>query len=610
MKAQQRIDKVLEATRQRVQEEVGSLLGTNFELSDLSTQVTSKSDFFAEQTGKKVVAKIDINGEVEGLGGIVLSVKDAIRLGGTLIMLPTGELDEVSKSENYTEEIEDSYGEIANIVAGSYTKSFEDSFPKDCRFIRKEQDVVVPAKIDISSAEPFPDQYYYWVSSKMTLDGKEMGELAVLIPAVPFGIEVPGSEGQESEEKAEVTKEEISASVNAQEPASTEDRAKEDNEVEEPPVVDQPTSDANAAPTGKDLVKHKKLVDQLLESSKNTIGQEVGALLGVTVQLGENNNKIVTKEDFFQNEISGKHVLADMDVVGELEGKSYLFVSLKDAIRIGSTLIMLPPSELETAVKEEEFTEDAKDAYGEIANIISGAYTTVFQDQYTKSIRFIKKDIDVIAPLKIDCESDDLIPAQLYYLSSSSLEINGKAYGSIELLLPANLIGLQHVGAEGKDKAGDEKLSEDVGKSTMSAKTPNQDIDTVVNGSGDTEVDETAEVLIIENNNADALKIQTEIESTGISAQRISFKDSINPHLTTNIKLAIIVMDEVDEQAYGIAIKLRAMRTIPIVAAGSGWTRSKVIKAVKYGVTDILLTPSSSEDIREKINDNMLKMAA
>jgi chemotaxis protein CheY-P-specific phosphatase CheC len=610
MKAKQKIDKVLEATKQRVQEEVGSLLGTDFELSELSKQVISKSDFFAEQIGKKVVAKIDISGEIEGLGGIVLSVKDAIRLGGTLIMLPTGELDEVSKSENYTEEIEDSYGEIANIIAGSYTKSFEDSFPKDCRFIRKEQDVIVPAKIDISSAEPFPDQYYYWVSTKMTLDGHGMGELGVLIPAVPFGLEVPGDEGQDINSKVEVTEEENSSSMKVQESVSTEENEKDDNKVEDNQAVDHATSDTTVVVTSEDLEKHKKLVDQLLESCRTTIGQEVGALLGVKVQLGENNNKPITKEDYFQEEISGKHVLADMDVVGELEGKSYLFVSLKDAIRIGSTLIMLPPSELEAAVNEEEFTEDAKDAYGEIANIISGAYTTIFQDQYTQSIRFIKKDIDVISPLKIDCESDDVIPAQRYYMSSSSLEINGKEYGSVDLLLPANLLGLEHFGADEPDTTGDEKLSESVGNSQTSGGIPNQNIDVVNNGSGDTEVDETAEVLIIENDSAEALKIKTEIESSGISAQRISFKDSINPHLTNNVKLAIIVMDDVDEQAYGIAIKLRAMRTLPIVAAGSGWTRSKVIKAVKYGITDILLTPSGAEDIREKINNNMLKMAA
>ncbi len=618
MKAKQKIDKVLEATKQRVQEEVGSLLGTNFQLSDLSKQLISKGDFFAEQNGKKVVAKLDVNGEIEGLGGIILSVKDAIRLGGTLIMLPSGELDEVSKCENYTEEIEDSYGEIANIIAGSYTKSFEDSFPKDCRFVRKEQNVVTPSKVDIGSEEPFPDQNYYWVSSAMTLDGQEMGEMSVLIPAVPFGLEVPSNEENEVEQESEAITEDGGSAGDeqqeqqAQQVAGSDDPEIENSEVERPKPVEQPAPKKNVEAINKGLVKHKKLIDNLLDTCKNTIGVEVGGLLGVNVKLGDNDNKLITKEDFFQEEISGKHVLANMDIVGELDGKSFLFVSLKDAIRIGSILIMLPPTELEAAVNEEEFTDDSKDAYGEIANIISGAYTTTFQNEYTKSIRFIKKDIETVSPLKVDCESDELIPNQLYYLSSSSLEINGKVYGELRLLLPADLMELEQLGADiTADDTAAEIHSENVRISkTPSEAKPDHDIKKVESDSVTSQVNETAEVLIIENNSTEAEKIQAEIASISITAHRISFNDSINPHLTNGLKLVIIVMDEVDEQAYGIAIKLRAMRTIPIVAAGSAWTRSKVIKAVKYGVTDILLTPSSAEDIREKINNNMLQMAA
>lgn len=611
MKAKQKIDKLLESAKQRVQEEVGSLLGASFKLSELKNEITSKGDFFDEQTGKKVIAKLDVNGEIEGLGGIILSVKDAIRLGGTLIMLPSGELDEVSKSENYTEEIEDSYGEIANIIAGSYTKAFEDSFPKDCRFVRKEQDVVTPAKVDISSDEPFPDQNYYSVNSKMTLDGHEMGEISVLIPAVPFGFEVPANDVQEIIDEEQPVAENNASEAEEQQTSNAEDGQIKTEEVEAEPA-EQIVPQKPKGLTGKELEKQQKLIDKLLETCKKTVGEEVGAMLGVTVKLGENNNRLVSKEDFFQEEISGKHVLADMDIVGELEGKSYLFISLKDAIRIGSILIMLPPSELETTVNEEDFTDDAKDAYGEIANIISGAYTSIFQDQYTKSIRFIKKDVETVAPLKIDCDSEDLIPNQSYYLSSSSLEIDGKGYGDVCLLLPANLMELEQLAGNASLEADEHNTLENIGTGETSSTEAASSVNSGQENTdlSNTQVNETAEVLIIENNDAEAEKIETEIKSIGISPQRISFNDSINPHLTNGLKLVIIVMNEVDEQAYGVAIKLRAMRTIPIVAAGSGWTRSKVIKAVKYGVTDILLTPSSTDDIREKINNNMMKLAA
>lgn len=612
MSTQKKIDKVLKIVRERVQEEVGSLLGVDFNLSESVNQLISKADYFSELVDKKVVAKLDVTGDIEGLGGIVLSVKDAIRLGGTLIMLPTAELDQVVKNENYSEEIEDSYGEIANIIAGSYTKAFEDSYPKDCRFVRKEQDLVVPLKVDNSSAEPIPDQYYYWVRSSMKLDGQEMADLDVLMPAAAFDIEMPDEVAADSTDSsaAKDAEERTVATSDASETPSVEDKSGEPDKPENDANTVKPSEQKQDLPKqaeigSKELEKQKKRIDKLLTSSAKLIAEETGSLLGVDVKLSDTVNKIISKESFFQEEANGKQVVANMEVVGEVEGESFLFVSLKDAIRIGSILVMLPPNEMETAVNEEEFTEDCKDAYGEIANIISGSYSTIFQDQYSQSLRFIKKDTEVISPLKVDCDSDEIIADQSYYLSVSKLEIGDKTCGNICLLLPANLFGLAQILEDGLIEI-DEKTAGD----TSSEKTPLADgIDDQKDQNVKNENDAT-EVLLIENNPAEADKIESELRNNNICARRISFNDSINDHLSNRLKLVIIVMQEVDEQAYGIAIKLRAMKPVPIVAAGSEWTRSRVIKAVKYGVTDILLTPSTSEEIREKVNCNMVQLAA
>ncbi len=597
--------------RERVMEEVGSLLGVGFHLSESVNQVISKAEYFAELNGKKVVAKLDVTGEIEGLGAIMLSVKDAIRLGGTLIMLPAAELDQVVKNENYSEEIEDSYGEIANIIAGSYTKAFEDSFPKDCRFVRKEQDVVVPLKVDSSSTEPIPEQYYYWVRSSMKLDDQEMGEIDVLMPAEAFGIEIPDVVADDSGDSVTPQDEEESTTVvdTSEEVENVLDESEKSDLDDDVPSIPQSEKQEEAPQqvvlNSKEIEKKKKLIDKLLNSSAELLAEETGSLLGVDVKLKDTINKFVTKESFFQEETSGKQVVANMDIAGEAEGESFLFVSLKDAIRIGSILIMLPPSEMETAVNEEEFTEDCKDAYSEIANIISGSYTTIFQDQYSESLRFIKKDTEVISPLKIDCDGDEIIPNQSYYLSMSSLEIGDKSCGNICLLLPADLFGLAQITDE--DQSTVEQITSDDRANERTHKAESIHAQEVLSVN---QVNDAAEILLIENNSAEADKIEAELRNNSIHARRISFNDSINEHLSNRLKLVIIVMQEVDEQAYGIAIKLRAMKPVPIVAAGSEWTRSRVIKAVKYGVTDILLTPSSSEEIREKVNGNMMQLAA
>ena len=126
MDPQKRIDKILDAAEARAQEEVGGLLGADFELVSDSRIICSKEAVFDELSGKQVCAQMEVVGEVTGLGCLLIGIKDAIRLGGTLIMLPPSELEEAIGREEYGEEVEDSYGEIANIIAGSFTTSFEE----------------------------------------------------------------------------------------------------------------------------------------------------------------------------------------------------------------------------------------------------------------------------------------------------------------------------------------------------------------------------------------------------------------------------------------------------------------------------------------------------
>ncbi len=615
MKAQQKLNKILETIGERVQEEVGSLLGVNFRVSTPSSMMITKEDYFAEQSGKKIVAKMDITGEIEGTGSIILGIKDGIRLGGTLIMLPLAELEEVIKSENYTEETEDSYGEIANIIAGSYTKVFEEMYPRNCRFVRKEQVVIAPLKVDVESDEPLPDQWYYWVKAVMALDESQMGNLDVLIPAEPFGLEipVPVDESAGAEEIGEDRKQNAAEVAFGDDPAEKAESPESQEVQAAVEVKKESPHPATAVTSSADLKKKKKLVDKLLAQCKDSVSKEVSALLGIEVKLGTADNRSITKEEFFHDEAMGKQVLAHMDVVSEEESESFLFVSIKDAVRIGSVLIMLPPSEIEEAVNEEDFTPDIEDAYGEIANIISGVYTAVFQDQFSESIRFVKKALEIVAPMKVDTDSDEVIPRQQYYMSSSSLVIAGREYGKLSMLFPADLLELEEISTIlASENAASEETTKSKGAdgdSGNAESAPNSERSRALSNSSK-EMADSIEVLIIQNNPAEAEKIQVELKHIGVVSKCISFNDNIHSHITSELRLILIVMQEVNEQAYGITIKVNSMSSAPIVAAGCKWTKSKVIKAVKYGVHDILLVPAAGEDIREKIESNIIRLAA
>ncbi len=606
-KTKKKIDAILELTQERVGSEVGGLMGATLIMSDLSTRLISKEDFFDEPSGKLIFSAMQLSGEIEGDGCILISIKDAIRLGGTLIMLPNNELEEVAASEEYSEEIEDSYGEIANLIAGAYTKTFEEMYPKNFRFIRKTQEIISPAKVDIESDKPIPNQNYYQVTAAMKLNDTEMGNLILLIPAAPLGLDedTPAPEQKSDGDEAAAAPESVSTETSTEDNTGKNDADTLLAEGQTPPVK------------SFDVNKHKKRVDACLKECSTRIGEEVGALLGDTVKLSEHATRLVNKEDYFFDEASGKQILAHIDTVGDLEGKSYLYIGLKDAIFIGGTLIMLPPAELENIVSEEEFNDDAEDAYGEIANIIAGVYTKVFEEQYPGKLRFIKTNLEQVVPMKVETESDEPMPDTMYYMATSKMTIGKTSLSDLQFLIPSSLIKLDQLGTEtvaDDAVAVDEKStgedSDTTVKSTVTGTT--HDVggsDRVgIKKAGDATLN--PEFLFVSNDGDACSRMSSVLNEQGVVYKILGYKDSVSDYLPGNVKAIFLVMTEVNEKGLGVAIKISTASALPLIAVGPGWTRSKVIKAVKYGVADILLIPASDDDIIEKLDSIQAKKAA
>lgn len=596
VKHKNRIDKLLGICENKLTEELSSLLGVEVKCSGIENSLISKENlFFDELEGRQVVADMEVSGDLQGKSYFFASLKDAIRLGGILIMLPPSELEHVVGAEEFSDDLKDSYGEVANIVSGVYTAVFEEQYIEKIRFVKKGLQQVVPLKVDIAGDSPVPDQQYYMSSMSIQADGEVLGKVRMLFPAELLGFE-KNVESAASAEPAQTQQPAARPKAAVQSPPSTPEQVEEAFESSTPVAARGPKFD---------LDKHRKRVDKLLKECCQKSQEEVGALLGTEIRLDEIENRYVSKEDFFFDVATGKQVIAHLDVVGELQDKSYLFVSLKDAIHMGGVLIMLPPTELEVVIADEEFSDDTRDAYGEIANIISGVYTAVFEEQYSSKIRFIRNDLGLVIPMKVDVDSGEPMPNIEYYMSSMSLSIEGERQGKIHMLFPSTMLQLDTVAETAE--AGLEEVS----PVTTSVAGTQQ-------GAGGTErarqvpgkAHIPVDILVISDDEAESLKLAEVAESCGFSIRQVSFKDNIKSAITSELKAVYIVMRDVNEQAFGMAIKVSSSCSLPLIAAGPDWTRSKVIKAVKYGVSDILLTPAAPADIQENLENNLVQMAA
>ena len=188
MKARERFDKILLSCRDRIQEEVSALIGKPLKLGEAQFRQVSKEDLFSEAGGKQVLAHIRLEGEIEGSGCLLIGIKDAIYIGGTLIMLPESELESVLADQQYSEDLQDSFGEVANIICGAVTVTFEEQYPKNVRLVRTEQELITPVKVVVESEQPIADVPYYLMTAPLQLDSRKLGNLQLVLPAVPFGL--------------------------------------------------------------------------------------------------------------------------------------------------------------------------------------------------------------------------------------------------------------------------------------------------------------------------------------------------------------------------------------------------------------------------------------
>lgn len=596
VKHKKKVDLILAGCRERMEKELAALLGVDVTLSDSEHRILNKEEFFLDHVaGRQVMVDMEVAGEIQEKSYLSVNVKGAIHLGGVLIMLPPAELENVIKEEDFSEDSRDAYGEIANIIAGVYTAVFEESYSPKFRFIRKELRDISPVKVDVASDEPIPDNTYYTSSISMAVDGKPLGRMHTLFPAEMLRLDTP----KEEEHLGALLEKGCS-----DEPAANERSSSQREQIVGANPVYKPTKGVMTREPQPDITKHKKLVDLTLGMCRDKMADEVGALLGIDVKFSNLENFIVSKEEFFFDEVSGKQVIANMEVVGELEGKCYLSVGLRDAIRIGGALIMLPNSELESVVAEEDFGEDTRDAYGEIANIISGVYSAVFEEQYTKRFRFIKTDLQQVAPMKVDISSDEPISDQDYYLSRMDLTLGNLELGKVNILLPAELFQLS--GLRPGSVIGEEEKIIPIEESSVEQEKTEQGITRKGEENGLNPLD----ILVVGDDETEATKIAGVLGQSGYLVKTLSFKDNLHNYIPGNLRAIYLVMKDVNEQVFGVAIKVSSACSVPLIAAGPDWTRTKVIKAVKYGVRDILLTPASKEEIEENVNNNLFELAA
>ncbi|MCD6580829.1 MAG: hypothetical protein J7K90_03430, partial [Desulfuromusa sp.] len=429
------IDVVCKSGLENLAGEVGALLGQELVCSDIQLNLTSKENLFSNlERQKTALTRMTVEGDREGDCYLLSRISAAAILAGTLIMLPEDVIEESAQNEKLDGELEDAFGEVANIIAGVFTQAFVDKYTKKLRFIKKSVEELIPTKIDPGSDEPFAPGNYYVASGKISVGDKDLGPLEFVVPAAIFELEEAPAEPP----AAETVKEEKQQAEAKPEPTPEPESVAETGEPAPKPEAAPP---AVAKPA---FVDAKKLVDVVFNATISQAGEEVGALLGQTLTCDDIQLVMTSKADFFSNHCIEKSILTHLKVTGDREGLGFMLAQLPDAVILGGTLIMLPEDQIAEQKNNGQFDGDVEDAYGEIANIISGSLTQVFQDRYPKPLRFIKTETETVVPTKIDPASDQPFQEGNYYLASFAIKMEGHELHRLLLIFPAEVFDLEN----------------------------------------------------------------------------------------------------------------------------------------------------------------------
>ena len=584
------VETVLKAVVAALPTELGALLGQELSCSEPSMSLKTKASLFGKESRpKSTLAHLKISGDKEGEAYLILPIKTSILLGGTLIMLPEDQIEENMASENLDGEVADAYSEVANILAGVLTQVFLDKYPKNLRYVRTDVDELVDTKVAVESDEPFPPGTYFNLATKLKMGTHDLGALEIVIPAEALGLE------------------DLAAEENAAPPQEAQ-TAEQDRPVEEavspPPEEGEPDPAVRKRPPFADA---KKVADIVLKATLEQVSEEVGALLGQSFHCSDIKLEMLKKSDFFSNHCLDKSVLTYMDVANDESGrKIYLINQIKDAILMGGTLIMLPEDEIEAHMGKGEFDGEVADAYGEVANIISGGLTQTFKDRYPQPHRFIKTTAEVIVPTKLNPADETPFPEGLYYVASCAIGLQESKLDRLSLLFPAPLLNLEGY-QEGSPQA--EVEAKTPASSTTKSPTPvAAEAASSPRATPAPPADAQPVVLVIADSAEDAEAVKRNLTSDQYEIEVIGYKDDVRSVFSQHPVLGVfLLMSEVGEKGFSVAIKLQSCGYTlpPVIAGGPEWTRSAVLKAVKYGARDILVTPASDDEIREKAQQHI-----
>ena len=570
---QSTIERISSEALVHAQNEVSKLIGAELELTLQSASLIKKQGFLEILNGRNSIIGLIMSGIYEGEGCLVTAEKSVVRLGGKMLMLSASELNEIISSASYDDEEELLYA--FDEIAKCFVVSFLESFQNDNAMISTitcQKQTIADGRKEMNDILNYltAEHTYYQISASINLGSVPVNGFSLLLPAFVLVCSEP------FQKQADKQKVQSSLELGTQ-------NSKQSSLFGSHLSALFEHQSTTADETTMSLISH------LLPPLKI----ELGNLLGVSVQITEKSTAVATPVELFQEVDRVAHLRTSLSIVGNSVGEAWLIAELTDATQLGLLLTEGAQGLIQNSLSG-PFSADCQDGYNEICSIVVDVLSFVCQELSNGKLLFEKAAVK-----EYEQESKESYPPHKpsdssYTLSSLEFSADGIDCGRLHLLIPAFVQEYLHRVEPGTTGTTASKTEQESAESETSRGAP-------IETKSSLQADSLLRVLTIEATQGCASEVLIALAAEGISGDSISSAEELHKTDIESYQVIVIVVEKLDEIALGVVIKIKSFSSVPMLVAASQWTQKDVMKAMRYGVDDIVMLPVDSEELLQKI---------
>ena len=331
-------------------------------------------------------------------------------------------------------------------------------------------------------------------------------------------------------------------------------------------------------------------LQEMLKAALAQASQECSTLLGQQLEIRETDGREVTRDDYF-NVMENASFVAGIESQEDYQGVFCLVLSFRDAIVLSGTLLGVPASRIMEKKKLAILEPDDVDAFSEIANQVIGSFNAVFKRSLPRKAHLKQLPPKKFIPKQDPIDAAEPVADGEYYLLPAQLTLAGNEMEQFDILIPlslAKLFDLQERTKEERQRANIE------GAHAGSFLEETTQV-----------VCEPVSVLILDDNVTERQQFQDMLAASGVSPVSAALDADLKKLLSQKgLKAVLVGVVNANDQELSVCHNITASLkgiSIPIIMCAREWTRSSVLKALKYGAGDIMLTPCSSDELTSRV---------